>query len=90
MGESRMGPPVALLLELAGIYAVSEFIESGTYLGSTAYWARQHFDRVTTIEYSEELYQKAVQRFGHVSSIKFSYEIRDKNWLRLQATSGPL
>ena len=73
MGESRMGPPVALLLELAGIYAVSEFIESGTYLGNTAYWASQHFDHVTTIEYSQELYQRAVQRFGHVSNIRFSY-----------------
>ena len=34
MGESRMGPPTALVLELAGIYAISEFIESGTYLGT--------------------------------------------------------
>lgn len=52
MGIVRMGPPNDLILMLKECSEVNSFIETGTYLGNTAYWSSQKFGQVITLEYS--------------------------------------
>lgn len=46
-------------LELRDRLGLRSFIETGTYLGTTACWAAQHFEAVATIEVNEEFYERA-------------------------------
>jgi hypothetical protein len=71
MGIVRMGPPTDLIVALKECSEVNSFIETGTYLGNTAYWSSRKFEQVITLEYSTEMYQQATRKYGHVENIKF-------------------
>jgi len=71
MGLIRMGPPQELILQLKERYALTHFVETGTYRGDTAAWAASHFERVITIEGSRKLYDLAVQRHTGVRNVEF-------------------
>jgi len=71
MGEFRMGPPAALLLELQRKFGINTFIETGTFKGKTAHWASAYFREVITIESSQRLHSDAIQRYGGISNIRF-------------------
>jgi len=71
MGIMRFGPPTELILRLKQAFGTATFIETGTYLGGTALWASKVFDRVITIEASEELYKQVVEKFGRIKHIEF-------------------
>lgn len=71
MGIVRMGPPTELLVQLRDEYELRDFIETGTYYGGTAAWAASYFDRVTTIEYSRQIYEEALHRYGKIQNIDF-------------------
>lgn len=73
MGAVRMGPPKEMILKLQNTYSIKKFIETGTYYGKTAYWASRHFDSVTTIEYSEQIYKKVTQKYAHIKNIEFRF-----------------
>lgn len=45
-------------------YGPRSFVETGTYLGDMLAAVRNHFDELYSVELSEELYQKAQQRFA--------------------------
>ncbi len=49
--------------DLKRVTGVNSFIETGTYLGNTTHAMRTIFDRVISIELSDELYAAAVERF---------------------------
>lgn len=70
MGIVRMGPPEALIQELKKQLNLNYFVETGTYLGSTAAWASKIFQVVATIEFSPELFYKAKEKFAGVQNIK--------------------
>ena len=73
MGIVRMGPPQDIIVRLKEYGEIANFIETGTYLGNTAYWASQIFNRVVTIEYSSTMHQKATEKYGHLENIDFLY-----------------
>jgi len=73
MGLVRMGPPTELILQLKERYGLVNFIETGTYHGSTAVWAASYFDNVITIEYSREIYEETVARYGKIKNINFIF-----------------
>lgn len=73
LGLIRMGPPSELMLRLRAEYELKEFIETGTYYGNTAVWAAAHFEYVTTIEYSREIFEEAVARHGSIQNINFIF-----------------
>lgn len=61
---------IELLAEIATVFGLTTFIETGTYLGNTSYAASKIFASVHTIELSAELYQKAVDRFQNHTGIR--------------------
>ncbi len=73
MGIVRMGPPTEIIYKLQEVYGINNFIETGTYQGNTAYWASQVFEQVFTIEYSQDIYQKVTEKYGHIKNINFLY-----------------
>jgi FkbM family methyltransferase len=73
MGNVRMGPPAELILKLKTAHALRYFVETGTYLGQTAYWASQFFEKVITIEFSKSLYEQAIAQYAHVSNLECRY-----------------
>ncbi|WP_445176620.1 FkbM family methyltransferase [Microcoleus sp.] len=73
MGIVRMGPPIEIISQLKAAYGINNFIETRTYQGHTAYWASQVFEQVFTTEYSQDLYQKVTEKYGHIKNIDFLY-----------------
>jgi hypothetical protein len=73
MGIIRMGAPTDLILELGSQFKVKNFVETGTFLGATAYWASQQFDRVITIEFSQQLYDDAIVKYKNTQNIEFLF-----------------
>ena len=71
MGIFTMGPPTSLMVELKLVYQINTFVESGTYLGGTASWAASVFDRVITMEASQELYEKTKTRYASLTNVEF-------------------
>jgi len=51
------------LLEIGARYNCSTLVETGTYLGDTVKVARRYFDRVLSVELSEDLYLTNIERF---------------------------
>jgi len=73
MGIVRLGPPTELISKLKETYGIATFIETGTYLGDTAYWASEVFDHVITIEAAGSLYKKVIEKYHHIKNIEFIY-----------------
>lgn len=73
MGIVRMGPPTDMICKLKRTFDIKIFVETGTFLGNTAYWASTNFDRVFTIEGAEDLFQRTAKRFKHVDNIQFVF-----------------
>ncbi|MBK9712997.1 MAG: hypothetical protein IPO81_17060 [Kouleothrix sp.] len=73
MGDIRQGPPEFLILHLLERYAIPNFVETGTFQGSTAAWASRHFKRVFTIEFAEPIYRQALATHGGLGNISFLY-----------------
>lgn len=73
MGNLRQGPPAAIVLHLMRRYQLRVFVETGTFIGSTAAWASQHFEQVYTIEFAEPIYRQALAAHGQIKNIAFLY-----------------
>lgn len=71
LGSIYPGVPRELTYFLRERFEIADFIETGTNLGVTANWASCFFDRVYTIELSEELYLRAKKRYGKVQNLSF-------------------
>ena len=71
MGIVHRGIPIHLALKLQSLFGIRYFVETGTYLGNTAAWASKYFERVYTIEASEDLWQQTSQRYKNVENIGF-------------------
>ena len=67
MGSMRLGISERLALALRDACCLTDFVETGTYKGGTTAWALQHFERVTTIEWHEKYYMRALAMFLNCS-----------------------
>jgi len=68
-----MGPPQELILNLATEFLVKDFIETGTYYGETAVWASKVFERVSTMENSQEIYEITKNKHQGINNIEFLF-----------------
>lgn len=57
-GFEYRGVPKELIERLRKGRSLDTFIETGTNIGATAYWAADIFKQVVTIEFAQELYDK--------------------------------
>ena len=73
MGLIRMGPPADLIVLLREHFDLKTFIETGTFLGKTAVWASNHFEKVSTIELSKKLYEETAGQYGNIQNIDFLF-----------------
>lgn len=55
---------IAKMSEIVRLNQARTFIETGTYLGDTVSFMREIFDKVYSIELSEDLYGRAIERFA--------------------------
>lgn len=69
MGTVTMGPPKDIVLELARLCGATVFVETGTFRGTTADWASNHFERVYTIERDEGLFRLYSRNLPRLSGV---------------------
>ncbi|WP_299402686.1 hypothetical protein [Acaryochloris sp. IP29b_bin.148] len=68
-----MGPPCELLEKLKMELSIQNFIETGTYKAETAIRASSIFKNIFTIEFSQKLYNEAIQSHGAIDNIDFRF-----------------
>jgi hypothetical protein len=71
MGLIYAGVPTKLVLLLNKEFNIRYFIETGTYLGETAFWASQHFEHVITIEKSSYYWGLAQKKYSNIKNVQF-------------------
>ena len=59
-----------VLLQYANRYGLRVLVETGTYLGDTVEAMKHRFDKIYSIELSEELFRRAKERFASEEHIK--------------------
>src|SRR5437868_3919223 len=64
MGLIYHGIPRNLIGELARVFDLRCFVETGTYHGGSALWASSRFQKVWTVEIDEALFRMAQQRLA--------------------------
>jgi len=73
--------PKNFVLTLKDEYKIKNFIETGTFQGDTSLWAADHFEKVITIEASDEYYNTCKNKFKNKNNIDLykglSYEVLD-------------
>jgi hypothetical protein len=63
------GGKIAVLRDTARAYGLRTLVETGTYEGETTWALRRDFDRIYTVELSDELYRLARARFAHTPNV---------------------
>ncbi len=68
-------------------YSIKTLVETGTYRGEMVYVQRNHFDRIISIELSEQLYRIAVRRLKNLKNVSLingdSAEVLEKTIIEL-------
>lgn len=71
MGLVRMGIPEDISLFIKDAIKINHFVETGTFKGETSLWASRYFEKVDTIEFSEEIHCQTKKKFETVENINF-------------------
>jgi hypothetical protein len=71
MGRIRRGPPKKAIENIRQEFSITTFVETGTFYGSTAHWASEHFETVITIELDNNIYQEVINEYEDVENIRF-------------------
>ncbi len=69
MGLVYKGIHEKIALKARDEFGLEALVETGTYKGETAFWAKDKFERVVTIELSPNLYEKSVQLIGEAHNV---------------------
>ncbi len=64
MGNVYPGIPHDLVLRAKAAWSIPALLETGTHIGNSALWAKDHFRDVMTIEAAEGLHAKAKERLS--------------------------
>ena len=66
-----------LLIQVRVEFDLDVFIEGGTYYGSTALWASDHFDKVVTVELSPALHEIAKAKINRQNILFLQGDTRE-------------
>ena len=69
MGSVHHGIPRKLVLELRDRYGLKVFVETGSYVGGTLFWASLRFEKVIGIEISRFYYEFAKRACGDAKNV---------------------
>ncbi len=58
-----------VIREIKDFYKIDVFVETGTFLGNTTEIQRRKFDRVFSVELSDDFYNRAINRFRKFNSV---------------------
>lgn len=67
------GLPKELVIRIQREFHVTEFVETGTYMGVTAKWAAAHFQHVTTVEASKYYYDRLMPEHSAYQNVDFVF-----------------
>lgn len=70
MGLFHLGIPQNIASGLRKRLALKTFVETGTHIGTTSYWASRHFDRVITIEADQALYERSRKKLARAHNVE--------------------
>jgi hypothetical protein len=70
LGLIYHGIPRDLIGELARVFDIRDFVETGTYHGGSAVWASKRFQKVRTIEIDEAAYRVAQRRLADRKNVE--------------------
>ena len=70
MGYITQGIPKDIVRQIANMVEINNFVETGTYIGDTSFWASSIFDNVFTIEIDPEMSEKAASRLKSIKNIE--------------------
>jgi hypothetical protein len=70
MGLIEPGIPRNIVLELAKLAGITQFVETGTLAGVTSKWASDHFETVYTIELSKMFYDQYSDGLRFLKNVK--------------------
>lgn len=68
-GHADHADKQALILDLAARHGIGTLVETGTYLGDMVAAMLGRFDQIISIELSEELHRRAIERFAGEDSV---------------------
>jgi hypothetical protein len=69
MGQIYNGIHQKIALKARDLFSLEVLVETGTYRGATALWAKDKFKKVATIELSPNLYKDAVNLVGNAPNV---------------------
>lgn len=71
MGYITHGIPKDIVRQIANETKINNFVETGTYLGNTCFWAATFFENIFTIEIDPEMSKNAANRLETIKNIDF-------------------
>jgi hypothetical protein len=71
MGYITQGIPKDIVRQIATENKIDNFVETGTYMGNTCFWAAAYFKNVYTIEIDPEISKNTANRLKDMKNIKF-------------------
>ena len=66
MGALSSWPLDGLVRAISSVFGVTNFVETGTFMGDSSAWAAGVFPNVVTIEKRQDFRDAAAQRHGHL------------------------
>jgi len=64
---------ILTIIKYAKKYNITNFVETGTYLGETIELTKKHFNKIYSIELGKKLYKNAKKNFAKNKKIKIYY-----------------
>lgn len=89
MGLVHPGVPREYVIALRDAFGIRCFVETGTYHGDTTAWAATQFERVYTIELSDELYRHSGERLKGLANVTRLHGDTRAHLARLAPTLPP-
>lgn len=80
MGQIYNGIHQKIALKARDEFGLEALVETGTFKGGTAIWAKDKFEKVITIEYSPNLYEDAVKAIGDAHNV-LAIQGDSREWL---------